>query len=133
MVWRAVSRSRGPLPPLSRWKRGSSQPGGGSAAGHPMSKNEAARANSQCDTAVPPGNEVNIITTWKNLGHARVHPEPLSLIDLQTSAVEQLETLLHFLGLVTKPRPSTHAPTKEGGQVSWSSSLLGAGTCLGPT
>lgn len=28
-VWRAVSRSRGPLPPLSRWRRGSSQPGGG--------------------------------------------------------------------------------------------------------
>lgn len=28
-VWRAVSRSCGPLPPLSRWRRGSSQPSRG--------------------------------------------------------------------------------------------------------
>lgn len=36
----------------------------------------------------------------------RVHPEPLSLIDLQTSAAEASEPLLHFPGLVTKPWPT---------------------------
>lgn len=49
-------------------------------------------------------NDVNTVQPGKGLAMASlVHTEPLSLIDLQTSAAEVAETLLYPSGLVTKP------------------------------